>query len=297
VNGTLHVASGGAVLDTLDVSSRGTMLVTTSSAAGSEIKILDNSGALSETIPIDSRVKQAKFAPNSDSIAIFAFEGASAQVWDLTNKQMIYEVRSHSDSVTDVSFPPMEGLVAVSSADGSWSLHDYTRGVVMLHLRDQAKISALQFHPDGLIMAVGLANGKILVYDIRDMQLASELEAATAAPVKQLCFSNKGIFLAASWEGYHTCRVYSLHKGFAVSEIKQSGQAITCLSFDLYGGFLAVGTSDGLGISSYKNWKKNLMSLHPFENNGVHSMNFEASGRKIFVTNRAHGEIVTLSLQ
>lgn len=54
------------------------MLVTTSSKAGCEIKILDNSGALSETIPIDSKVKIAKFAPNSDSIAIFVFEGASA---------------------------------------------------------------------------------------------------------------------------------------------------------------------------------------------------------------------------
>jgi len=80
VNGTLHVANSGAVLDTLDVSTRpeGAMLVTTSSKAGCEIKILDNSGALSETIPIDSKVKIAKFAPNSDSIAIFVFEGASA---------------------------------------------------------------------------------------------------------------------------------------------------------------------------------------------------------------------------
>ena len=42
----------------------------------------------------------------------------------------------------------------------------------MLHLRDQGKISSIQFHPDGLIMAIGLASGKILIYDIRDMQLA-----------------------------------------------------------------------------------------------------------------------------
>jgi len=126
----------------------------------------------------------------------------------------------------------MEGLVAVSSTDGSWSLHDYTRGETLVHLRDQAKISALQFHPDGLIMAIGLTNGKILVYDIRDMQLAAELEAATSAPVNQLSFSNKGIFLVASWENHDTCRVYSLHKAFAVSEIKLAGQAVTSLSFD-----------------------------------------------------------------
>ena len=113
------------------------MLATTSSESGCEIKILDNAGALCETIPIDSRVKLAKFAPNSDSVAIFAFEGSSAQVWDLKGKSKIYEVQTHTEPVTDVSFPPLEGLVAVSSADGSWSLHDYMQGQTLIHLRDQ----------------------------------------------------------------------------------------------------------------------------------------------------------------
>ena len=182
LNGTLHVAVGGATIDTLDVSTApsGAILATTST---NEVKLLDGSGALSETISIDSRVSIAKFAPNSDSVAIFAFEGANAQVWDLKNKQKVYQLPGHSDKITDMSFPPLEGLVAVSCADSSWSLHDYRRGTVMLHLREQSKITALEFHPDGLILAVGLASGKILIYDIRDMQLASELEAPIAAPV------------------------------------------------------------------------------------------------------------------
>ena len=75
------------------------------------------------------------------------------------------------------------------------------------------------------------------------MQLASELEAPTAAAVTQLAFSNKGIFLAAAWEGYDTCRVYSLHKGFSFSEIRLADQAVSALSFDLYGGFLAIGSN------------------------------------------------------
>lgn len=89
MNGTLHVAVGGATIDTLDVSTApsGAILATTST---NEVKLLDGSGALSETISIDSRVKIAKFAPNSDSVAIFAFEGANAQVWDLKNKQKVY---------------------------------------------------------------------------------------------------------------------------------------------------------------------------------------------------------------
>lgn len=50
-------------------------------------------------------------------------------------------------------------------------------------------------------MAIGLFNGNVLIYDVRDMALAQELEGPTTAAVKHLEFSNKGIFLAASWEG------------------------------------------------------------------------------------------------
>ena len=55
LNGTLHVAVGGATIDTLDVSTApsGAILATTST---NEVKVLDGSGALSETISIDSRV-------------------------------------------------------------------------------------------------------------------------------------------------------------------------------------------------------------------------------------------------
>ena len=99
-------------------------------------------------------------------------------------------------------------------------------------------------------MAIGLSSGKILIYDIRTMVLASELEGPVAAAVSSLKFSNKGIFMAASWTGHDTCRVYGLHKGFAFSEIKQENVPVTSIAFDLYGGYLAVGTAQSMTISS-----------------------------------------------
>ena len=120
-------------------------------------------------------------------------------------------------------------------------------------------------------MAIGLFSGKILIYDVRDMVLAQELDGPATAAVKQLEFSNKGIFLAASWEGQDSCRVYSLHKGFAFAEIKQSNVPVTNMTFDLYGGFLAVGTAQNMTITSYKNWKKVLVTLTPFES-GVNTI-------------------------
>jgi hypothetical protein len=33
------------------------------------------------------------------------------------------------------------------------------------------KVSAIELHPDGLVLGVGLTNGAIKIYDIRDMSL------------------------------------------------------------------------------------------------------------------------------
>lgn len=243
----------------------GVIIATTST---NDIKILDASGALTETLTVDKRVKLAKFAPNSDSVAILSFFGSQAQVWNLKNKQKLYDISIHGQSqISDVCFTPLAGLVAVCSDDCSWSLHDYEQGKVLLHLREQAQIKTLQIHPDGLIMALGLSNGKILVYDIRDMQLAHEVEAPEGSgAVSQLAFSNKGRWLAASWHNSDSCRVYNPLKGFSFVEVKQEGVPVKTFSFDLYGGFLAVGTAKNLTVCSYKNWKKTLTTLRPFEN-------------------------------
>ena len=149
-------------------------------------------------------------------------------------------------------------------------MHDYTAKKLLLIRQEPAKISSFKFHPDGLIMAVGYSNGKILIYDVRDMVVAQELDGMVEADVKQIEFSNKGIFLAAIWSGQDTCRVYSLHKGFAVSDIKL-GSAAQSIAFDIFGNFLAIGTSCGaetpakVCISSHKNWKKVLANVCTFE--------------------------------
>ena len=249
VNGTLRIQENGTV-DSLDVSTAasGNVMVTTS---GNEVKILDNRGSLVETLPIDKRVTMAKFAPKSDQIAILAFQKSTesqlqsnqvtGQIWNLQTKEKLYDIVCHSEALTDVCFTPLEGLVAVSSADGSWSMHDYVQKKQILLLREQATITSMQIHPDGLIMAIGLSNGKLLIYDIRDMSMANELEGPSQTAVSSIEFSNKGIFLAASWQGSDTCRVYSLHKGFTFAELKQDSE-VSSIAFDQYGGFLAVGS-------------------------------------------------------
>ena len=94
-------------------------------------------------------------------------------MWDIKSKQKVYEIKAQevntAAQITDISFTPLSGYVAVSFSDASWSLHEYTKGVKVLELRESAKVTSIRIHPDGLIMAIGLSNGKINVYDMRDM--------------------------------------------------------------------------------------------------------------------------------
>ena len=89
-----------------------------------------------------------------------------------------------------------------------------------------------------------------------------------------------------------------MHKGFAFSEIKQEGgQVVTELEFDLFGQFLAIGTTQTMTVCSYKNWKKTLLSVSPFEQSPISFIRFDGSGRKIYVGNNETGSLKTLSLQ
>lgn len=124
-----------------------------------------------------------------------------------------------------------------ASTDSTWSFHNVQQGVSLAKFEEEAPISQIEFHPDGLVFAVGLKTGVIKVYDIRDQKVAMELQGPTSE-VKKISFSNKGTYLAAAWKDQDICRVYSLHKQCQYTDIAHSGIAVNDLSFDHFGGYL-----------------------------------------------------------
>ena len=72
MNGTLHLAQGGSV-DSLDISTAESGTILAAVSTNNEVKVLDRDGALKETHTMSARTNLVKFAPNSDSIAIFTF--------------------------------------------------------------------------------------------------------------------------------------------------------------------------------------------------------------------------------
>lgn len=78
----------------------------------------------------------------------------------------MYQVTCH-ENVTSFSFQPIGDYVVTGSDDGCWSLHDIKHGQLLTKVEADSAVTAIEFHPDGLVLGVGLDNGKVIVYDIR----------------------------------------------------------------------------------------------------------------------------------
>ena len=104
----------------------------------------------------------AKLIPASKT---FFVDGSNAGVYDYQTGTQIYKISNHK-RVTCFSFHPMQRFLVVGSDDRSWSLHDLQQGLLIQVQVDQP-VTSIQYHPDGLVLAVGLQNGCIRLYDIR----------------------------------------------------------------------------------------------------------------------------------
>ena len=110
---------------------------------------------------------------------------------------------------------------------------------MLLKVQTEVAITAIEFHPDGLVLGVGLANGTVVIYDIRTQEKAITLEGpvkgSTTTAISQIQFSNKGFHLAVAWEEQDICRVYSMHKQNQFVDVKMQDVAVQSICFDHYG--------------------------------------------------------------
>ncbi len=70
----------------------------------------------------------------------------------------------------------MNEYVAIGSKDKSWSFHNLFQGVRLQTFKESEEVTSIQFHPDGMILVVGLKSGVLKFYDIRDQKVIREIE-------------------------------------------------------------------------------------------------------------------------
>jgi pre-mRNA-processing factor 19 len=119
-------------------------------------------------------------------------------------------------------------------------------------------------HPDGLIYAAGTSSGKILMWDFKNMTLASTLQDQEEGLV-DICFSNNGYHLAAA--SATQVQVWDLRKQKTLATIT-SDDSVTCVQFDESGKYLAHGTDKGIQITTVKEWD-NVKAMPTSKTSGI----------------------------
>ncbi len=88
-------------------------------------------------------------------------------------------------------------MVSVSD-NAEWQFLDIARGgllKVITAKEEDTKFQSCNFHPDGLILGTGTANGIFKIWDIREQKNVSSLTGHNGA-VKSISFSENGYLVA-----------------------------------------------------------------------------------------------------
>ncbi|CCM00339.1 uncharacterized protein FIBRA_02369 [Fibroporia radiculosa] len=191
-------------------------------------------------------------------------------------------IRTHKGEVTGLAVHPTNTLVALASADRTYSLHDLVKGdLVYRSPAADEPLTSLDVHPDGALLAVGTPTSTIQIYDIRSGAIAALLSPPDSSPftVKTLSFSENGYHMLAP-DSLSSVAIWDLRKPKIAHSIPLGeGFKVNKVVYDLSAQLLGVAGSEGARVFAHKTWEE----LVRFEEGGeVTDLVYGEQGKEIW---------------
>jgi pre-mRNA-processing factor 19 len=165
----------------------------------------------------------------------------------------------HAGPVTALAAHPCASLAVTASADATWAMYDLSSATCLVHVADAgatAPLHAASFHPDGLILGTGGADGAVRIWDVKSGANAAKFDGHAGGPVSSLSFSENGYYLATG--GADGVKLWDLRKLKCFSTLTPFGDAgaagVACVSFDESGHYLAVGGAHAVVYGAKQEW-------------------------------------------
>lgn len=137
-------------------------------------------------------------------------------------------------------------------------------------------METVAFHPDGLILATGMEQGAVAVWDVKSQSCVTQFEGHAGA-VKSLAFSENGFVMASgSMDG--TVKVWDLRNGACLQTLAMEAP-VHAVAFDYSGVYLGAGAEE-LRVFNSKSWSP-VWSCKE-EVGGYHSLVFGDSAQYLF---------------
>eukprot|EP00484_Ammonia_sp_Unknown_P019851 CAMPEP_0197024328 /NCGR_PEP_ID=MMETSP1384-20130603/4890_1 /TAXON_ID=29189 /ORGANISM="Ammonia sp." /LENGTH=587 /DNA_ID=CAMNT_0042452693 /DNA_START=53 /DNA_END=1816 /DNA_ORIENTATION=+ len=181
--------------------------------------------------------------------------GKYEKVWNLSD---IYQ-----DSVLSLSMHPLSDYFMSCARDGFWYFHCLPKKQTLLKVRYEqqaedanASFQCMQVHPDGQLMAVSCGNKKVLIYDIRSLQVGYSMDCES---ISSMDFNENGYYFGAAQSvKENVVNIWDLRKigkNQFLSQFEME-QRVRCIQFDGSGQYLGVGQPNGVSLYLSKKWSK-----------------------------------------
>lgn len=184
------------------------------------------------------RVLHVTFHPQKPTCVVSTSMDTTCRVWmqQGTKWRTASTIKLHQADVTDAHVHPCGDLFLTCSLDKSWAYHDMNSGQLIRHVQDQqAGVTCMNFHPDGLIAASGMQNGVIELWDAKEQKGVKQLEGRGV--ITSLSFSENGYYLATSSRD-KTVKLWDLRKGKCLQTLEFE-EPVLKTRFDHSGQYLA----------------------------------------------------------
>ena len=234
------------------------------------------------------------FSPDGRTL-VSATQLRSAVVWNLSGEQAIGKpLGNPRDLTTDVAFSPDGRRLVAGQADGDTVGYDAATLRQALRIRGDSTVTAVAFHPNGKVIAVGTINGYVRFFDPRTGVAVGRPLDEGKLPVWQLAFSPDGRRLAVAVDpngaaqGFYTQRRLGEVQLWDVRLRRRVGRLIVpgagsvlSLAFSRDGMLLATGSYHGrLDL-----WDVATQARHGkpmrVSDDGFLSVSFDPSGRLV----------------
>jgi pre-mRNA-processing factor 19 len=126
------------------------------------------------------------------------------------NKQAI-STNHESSIVSILQHPSLSNLVITVDESGLFSLINIEHNSVIFNNRVTTDVIKADIHLDGALVAIGNAQGEIVIVDLKSGEVASNLKSNKNSSVIDLKFGSNGYWLFASYVG-KTLEVWDLRK-------------------------------------------------------------------------------------
>ncbi|CAL1696241.1 unnamed protein product [Somion occarium] len=191
-------------------------------------------------------------------------------------------IRVHKGEITGLAVHPSSTILALSSTDKTYSLHDLnTFEAVFRSAESDEPFTSLSIHPDGTLLGLGTPASTIQIYDIRSGAIVASLTPPDSPPftVNTLSFSENGYHLLAP-DSLSSVGVWDLRKPKITTSIKLGdGFKVNKVSYDSSAQLLGVAGTEGLRVFAHKTWEE----LVRFEEGGETStLAFGQDGKEIW---------------